>query len=192
MYFFKEAYFEDKGSSFLSIDPIFKEFIKKYHYSKSIRGIATKHIFVLGWRGRLMGVCVVGKPAGHKYNGTNTVEIRRFCTVDDAPKNASSFFLGKVLKYLKKNTDYKTVISFADPFHQHKGIIYKASNFTYKGRQKYTPVAYIVGGKKMHQRNFKQVTSKGNLTKNSQIIRSGKAERVLLPKKHIYTYELKR
>lgn len=59
----------------------------------------------------------------------DVIELRRLCCVDDTPKNAESFFIGRALRLLKQDWPGRIVISYADKEHQHLGTIYKASNF---------------------------------------------------------------
>ena len=47
--------------------------------------------------------------------------------------NAQSYFIGKTQRWLKKNTNYKIIVSYADAYHGHRGTIYKATNFKYEG-----------------------------------------------------------
>ncbi len=38
-----------------------------------------------------------------------------------------------MIKWLKKNTKFKIIVSYADPNYGHTGVIYRASNFTLVG-----------------------------------------------------------
>jgi hypothetical protein len=78
--------------------------------------------------GKTVGGAVIGRPRhDKKYEGS--LEIRRMALLDECPKNSESWFLSKTLWYLKKNTDAKSVISYADASVGHKGTIYSAANF---------------------------------------------------------------
>ena len=61
------------------------------------------------------------------------LELRRLCCIDKTPKNTESYFIGKTLRWLKKNTGVKRIVSYAEPFYEHSGTIYKASNFKHVG-----------------------------------------------------------
>ena len=61
------------------------------------------------------------------------IELKRLCCIDNTPKNTESYFIGKTLRWLKQNTDYDLVVSYADTFYGHSGVIYKASNFKHVG-----------------------------------------------------------
>ena len=41
--------------------------------------------------------------------------------------------IGKALKWIKQNTNYKLILSYADTKQGHDGVIYKATNFIHLG-----------------------------------------------------------
>jgi len=176
-----------------------KEFVKKNHYSGKCRSLLQKYIFKLeDVSGKLTGVCIYGLPvsvnARGKY-GENILELRKLCLIDDTPKNTESFFIGKTLRYLKKNTEYDRIISYADPNMGHEGTIYKASNFEYKGMGKYWNELLLYNDEVFHKRHMYQKRNGVYAKKSLELqraLKSGKAE--LLPQmpKHIYIYDLKR
>src|SRR5690606_34391376 len=111
------------------------EFIEKNHYSGSINGVKGNYYFLLERDTEIVGAMIYGQlgmaNAWRKYGETeqDVIELRRLCLIDDTPKNAESFFIGKTLRWLKNNTDIKTIVSYADPNYGHAGIIYQATNF---------------------------------------------------------------
>ena len=121
-----------------------RDFLKTWHYSDYVN-IQHKETFTLWNSGNfgfpsLVGVCIYTRPAGpaaaNKYwpsNPTQCLELRRLCLIDDTPKNAESYFVSRTLKWLKVNSNWEYVISYADPEQGHSGVIYKAANFTYGG-----------------------------------------------------------
>ena len=112
-----------------------KEFIETWHYSQSINGLQSSHCFKLLHNKEIIGAAIFGGLAMHNQwkrfsdNQLNVIELRRLCCIDETPKNTESYFIGKMLKWLAKNTDYKIVVSYADAQYGHEGTIYKASNF---------------------------------------------------------------
>ena len=93
-----------------------------------------------------------------KYNPTNPrkcMELRRLVCVDDTPKNTESYFIGKTLRWLKRNTDLEVIISFADQHYEHSGTIYKASNFEYFGKTSKSRIL-MVDGKEVYGRSLNQ------------------------------------
>ncbi len=78
-----------------------------------------------------MGGAVLGalrQEQAYKDKG-RTIEIRRMACDELAPKNTESYFLSKVIWWIKKNKMADSVISYADQSVGHKGTIYKAANF---------------------------------------------------------------
>ena len=73
--------------------------------------------------------------AWRKYgeSESDVIELRRLCCIDATPKCTESYFIGKTQRWLKKNTNYKIIVSYADAYHGHRGTIYKATNFKYEG-----------------------------------------------------------
>lgn len=116
-----------------------KTFIEKWHYSKSINGLKSNYCFKLLDDKIIIGAMIYGKigmaNVWKKYvkDESHLIELRRLCCVDQTPKNTESYFIGFTLRWLKKNTNIKKVISYADSNYNHTGIIYRAANFIYLG-----------------------------------------------------------
>jgi hypothetical protein len=111
--------------------------------------------------------------------------------------NTESYFIGKTLRWLKKNTNFKIVISYADTFHNHQGTIYKASNFEYHGL---TAKGRVIehGNKFYHDKCIRTYYVDKNGNKNlkpfaqrvKDALESGDAKYIDTPGKHIFTYRL--
>ena len=106
---------------------------------------------------------------------------------------------------MKRNTDLKVVVSYADSFHGHEGTIYKASNFTHVGM---TPPGKMVEyqGRLYHDkvlRNYQWKNGEKILDNDGNSIRrkdcqrfhdaleTGEAQIVETPGKHTYVYNLR-
>ena len=181
--------------SFQLCDTEIGNFLKTWHYSKNIKGLLQEFVFSLRHEGELIGVCLFGTPAGintPKYyaegkNPKGVYELRRLCLIDETPKNAESYFIGKCLRYLKKNTKVHTILSYADPNKGHTGVIYRASNFEYRGVQTTNCATIEWNGKLYHGRVY------GNRREElKKAFRAGEAKRIKLKPKHIYTYNLRK
>jgi len=62
------------------------------------------------------------------------LELRRLVLIDDAGKNSESRVIGHCLRTIKKiDKEVEIIVSYADPYYNHNGTIYKASNFEYIG-----------------------------------------------------------
>jgi hypothetical protein len=85
---------------------------------------------------------------------SDVIELRRLCCIDDTPKNTESYFIGWTLRWLKKNTVHKTVVSYADKEYGHFGTIYKASNFVLDGERKGVRVI-VFNGKRYHDKTIR-------------------------------------
>jgi hypothetical protein len=58
------------------------------------------------------------------------------------------------LRYLKKYTTLKFIITYADPAQEHFGTIYQATNWLYTGLSEATPKFDIGDGKARHSRSL--------------------------------------
>lgn len=177
-----------------------RPFIEKWHYSHNVNGIRYDYCFKLMHQGEMIGAMIFGRIAmanvwkryGEKES--DVIELRRLCCIDDTPKNTESYFIGHALRWLKKNTDIKVVVSYADKDYGHKGIIYKATNFkkvgeTAKGR------IIIYNGKRYHDKAIRTKDRHGKLKpfaiRLREALESGEAYYKRSLGKHIYIYQLK-
>jgi hypothetical protein len=185
-----------------SFNSTVRKFLKKWHYSDYVN-IQAKHTFCLFKEGKfgipeLIGVCIYTRPAGpsagqsyYPKNPDKVLELRRLCLIDDTPKNAESYFVGKTLRWLKKNTDWEFVLSYADEEQGHSGVIYRASNFKYLGKTK-PGKTLEVDGKKFHIRTLSMMDRPYGVEINKRYKEGDEDIKIIetLPK-NIYTYQLK-
>lgn len=181
-----------------------RDFVEHWHYSSNVNGLRISHVFGLYYESNLIGAMIYG-PLGmantwKKYadSENEVIELRRLCCIDHTPRNTESYFIGKTLRWLKKNTDYKVVISYADTFHNHQGTIYKASNFEYCGL---TAKGRVIDydGKIYHDKCIRTYHIDKNGNKNlkpfaqrvKDALEIGKAKYIETPGKHIYMYKLR-
>lgn len=176
-----------------------RDFIETWHYSKSVNGLRISHVFGLYCDSTLIGAMIYG-PLGmanawRKYgeSESDVIELRRLCCIDATPKCTESYFIGKTQRWLKKNTDHKIIVSYADAFHGHRGVIYKATNFKHEGLT--SPGRLIQYGDKTYHDKAIRTKYKNKLKPFAQKLRdaleSGDAHYVNTPGKHIYTFNLK-
>lgn len=176
-----------------------RDFVETWHYSKSINGLMSSYCFKLLDGDKIIGAMIYGKlgmaNTWKKYGEkeTDVIELRRLCCVDDTLKNTESYFIGATLRWLKQNTDIKTVVSYADPEYGHSGIIYKASNFKLIGQSSKGKVI-LWNGKKFHDKAIRTMY-KGKLKPFAQELKNalekGDAVYKNTQGKNIYTYKLK-
>ena len=174
-------------------------FIEQWHYSKSINGCISDYCFKLEHEGVIVGAMFYGRMAmagQWKKYGTkaeDVIELRRLCCIDATPKNTESYFIGATLRWLKRNTRIKTVVSYADAEHGHVGTIYKASNFTLQG---FTKGARVImhNGKRYHDKTIR-TKYKGELKPFAKRIalalQTGEATYQQTAGKYCYVYTLR-
>ena len=175
------------------------DFVEKWHYSHNMNGLIADYCFKLvDFSDKLIGACVFGRIAmagvWKKYvsNEYELTELRRLVCIDDTPKNTESFFIGKCLRWLKKNTLLTTIISYADKTFGHTGVIYQASNFDLIGETKPGKVI-MYNGKRYHDKTIR-TKYKGKLKpfalKIKEALENGLAEYQITKPKNIYIYKL--
>jgi hypothetical protein len=177
-----------------------RRFLGKWHYAEHT-AVQAKETFGLFREGKflpeMVGVCVYTRPAGaaaaKKYypqDPDKCLELRRLCLVDDTPKNAESFFVSRTIKWLRKNTDWKFVVSYADPEQGHQGTIYKAANFTYAGTTS-PGSSLLVDGEPFHIRTLTMLDRPYGVEINQRYKAGDPGIQIVKTKaKHIFTYAL--
>lgn len=176
------------------------EFISTWHYSKSINGVISDYCFGLYYGENLIGASIMGRLAmanQWKRFGSSpedVIELRRLCCIDSTPKNTESYFIGAMLRWLKRNTNIKVVVSYADEEYGHAGIIYKASNFEYLGFKSGAKVIEY-NGKLYHDKAIR-TKYKGQLKPFAQrladALLNGLAVYKTTKGKHTYIYKLRK
>lgn len=180
-----------------------RDFVEQWHYSSSVNGLKLAQCFALYRGEELIGAMIYGRlgmaNAWKKYASSkdDVVELRRLCCIDDTPKNTESYFIGSTIRWLKKNSDFKVIVSYADTHYGHAGTIYKASNFTHVGM---TAKGKVIkwGDREYHDKTIRTyyVNKYGekNLKPYAQRVKdaleSGEAYYLVRPPKHIYVYNL--
>ena len=169
-------------------------------YIKNINGLKSNFCFGLFNNNNLIGAMIYGQIAmanvWKKYvqKENQLIELRRLCCIDKTLKNTESYFIGYTLRWLKKNTEYVKVISYADTDYNHQGIIYQASNFKFKGMTNKGKV--IVYNNKIYHDKTIRTKYKGKLKpyakKIKEALDNGRAYYKDTLGKKIYIYELKK
>lgn len=180
---------------------IVHRFLRKWHYS-DYTFIQHKETFTMWREGdwsfpELVGVCVYTRPAGAnsaaKYypdDPDKCLELRRLCLIDDTPKNAESYFIARTIRWLKKHTDWKFIVSYADPEYGHSGTIYKAANFKLDGMTS-EGSTLLVDGKSFHIRTLTMLDRDYGREINRRYKEGDPGIKIVKTKpKYIYTYKL--
>jgi hypothetical protein len=175
-----------------------KSFIETWHYSKSINGLKSNYCFKLMDKETIIGAMIYGQigmaNVWKKYadNEHDLIELRRLCCIDNTPKNTESYFIGFTLRWLKKNTDIKKVISYADSNYNHSGVIYRASNFNYLGMTLGGRVI-VYNNKQYHDKTIRTKYNgklKPFAAKIKLALKNNLAQYIKTKGKHIYVYDL--
>lgn len=176
-----------------------EDFIEYYHYSRSIHGVISDYCFGLYKDETLIGAIIYGRMAmanqWKRYSDVceDVIELRRLVCIDDTPKNTESYFIGASLRWLKKNTKLKIVVSYSDLEYGHTGIVYKASNFTYRGFLKGAKVIVSSNGRKYHDKSLRS-RYKGKLKpfalRLREELKQKEAQWITVKGKNVWTYTL--
>ena len=106
-----------------------------------------------------VGVVVFALPPREtaKRYGGETWELARLWVHDDEPRNTESWFLSRVVRYVRRHhPSVRVLVSYADPSVGHVGTVYRAANWRADGRtddERKTPRCdYVAGGKRYSRR----------------------------------------
>lgn len=152
-----------------------KEFITEHHYSMSYP--SARRRFGLYFQGRLVGASVFSHPSNDRVltkvfvgtSATDSLELGRFCLLDEVPANAESWFLARCREILSKQGFYG-FIAFSDDtvrtnaagdviFCGHIGTIYKASNAVYLSRSTPRVLRLLPDGSVLSDRAIQKIRS---------------------------------
>lgn len=177
-----------------------RNFIQEWHYTKSVNGLQVSNCFAMYCEGHMIGAMIFGKLSmkntwkRYAEKEEDVVELKRLCCVDKTPKNTESRFIGWCLRWMRKYTSFKTIVSYADAYHNHTGIIYRATNFQYHG---ITSKGKLINhnGKIFHDKTIRNKHN-GELKPYAKLIvealKRGEAFYIDTPGKYIYTYNLRK
>ncbi len=123
-----------------------REFIAKFHYSGgSSRTCVYAHGLFRRGENELLGVALwlpPTKPAARSVNRDQwrrVLALSRLCIHPELSTNAASFLLGRSIRLIKTEGKWLSLVTYADEFMNHKGQIYRATNWTYVGKMKGSP-----------------------------------------------------
>ncbi len=174
-------------------------FIEENHYSHNINGVISDHCFCAVEGGVIVMAAIFGRLAmanvWKKFGDCegDVIELRRLVGIDETPRNTESWFIGNCLRWLRRNTTIKVVVSYADEEYGHTGVIYKASNF--KLEYKTPPQRVIKDGDKLYHDKAIRTKYKGELKPFAKRLvarlESGEAKYIMTKGKFCYTFKLK-
>lgn len=136
-----------------------RQILVKHHYLHSLPG-GTKLAFGTFVEGRLLGAITFGVGP---YNAFALVDgacpddcltLTRLWLSEELPSNSESRVISVCLRYLKKYTSLKFIMTYADPAQGHVGTIYQATGWRYTGLSEATPKYDIGDGVARHSRSL--------------------------------------
>jgi hypothetical protein len=139
--------------------------------------------------GEIRGVIVYGVSASSTLlrgvcgedEAKNVYELTRLWVDDSVPKNGESYLIGNTLKRL----DRQIIVSYADSSHNHRGVVYQATNFISTGLSTKFKDPKVKGLENQHHATY------ANGMTNAQVLERYGAENVTWverPRKHRYVY----
>lgn len=166
-----------------------KALVVRHHYLHSLPG-GTLLVFGVFVGIRLMGVLTIGCGPSQAYRlvedacTDDCAVLTRLWIADDLPKNSESRVIGVVLRSLKRNTNLKFLVSYADPSQGHVGTIYQATGWVYTGLSDATPLYDIGDGVPRHSRSLSHALG----THSVKFLKSRNVDVRILPQaaKHRY------
>jgi hypothetical protein len=109
------------------------------------------------------------REAEKRYGG-KVWELSRLFLLDEIPKNAETWVIGKSIRWIKKyNKEVKFLLSYADPSVGHNGTIYKAANWRQDGKtdsERKTPRCDYYD-----EKTGKKYGRRGNMPKDAVIVK---------------------
>ena len=130
-----------------------------YHYLHSLPG-GTQLAFGVFVGNRLLGALTLGVGPLNAYslvvgaNPEDCLVLTRLWLNDELPKNSESRVLAVVVRSLRRQTQVKFLVSYADPAQGHLGTIYQATGWVYAGPSEATPLYDLGDGKTRHSRSL--------------------------------------
>jgi len=125
------------------------ELLQSWHYLGGVRGI----LFALGHE---EGCCVFTNCRSRIYESKHpgVIELARMVGKPDRGWAMSSL-MSQSLRWMKSNTDYCSVVTYADPFAGHDGMVYRAANWIFDGLiQKDGHPLFIIDNKRISPRTL--------------------------------------
>jgi hypothetical protein len=129
-----------------------RDIFAAHHYKGARIGGGITQCLAMVYENRVAGGMVLGPPR-HSEKYPQAIDIRRMACLDDMPCNSESWFLAKGIKWIKRNTQARGVLSYSDLTEGHVGTIYKAANFDMMGTT--SPTKWVEwNGEKYHPRSL--------------------------------------
>lgn len=167
--------------------------IEREHYLHSMP-VAARACFGVYQNQDLCGAVVftAGARLGHRLltacRPQEVATLARLWLSDSCPKNSESRVLGIVLRHVRRECDWKLLLSYADPAAGHAGTIYQAAGWLYLGQTPPSSYLDLGDGRLQHPRSIYERFGSNAVRhlRNTGI----QAMRRTMPGKHRYAYIL--
>ena len=172
-----------------------KQLVERHHYLHSLPG-GTRLAFGVFTSSRLMGAMTLGVGPLNAYalvDGAvpdDCLTLSRLWLADELPRHSESRSIGVVLHSLKRHTNLKFLVSYADPAQGHLGTIYQATGWAYTGLSEAMPMYDIGDGKARHSRSLSHAYGTHSLEHFAR--RGVRVKLVPQQAKHRYVFLLER
>lgn len=115
--------------------------VEKYHYSGGGSNTATfRHgLFQMVDAEKCWGIAWWIPPikaaalASWPKNWQGVLSLTRLVLIPEAPTNAATFLLMKSVGQIRNDARWECLVTYADTWQNHTGMIYKAANWDYQG-----------------------------------------------------------
>jgi hypothetical protein len=120
------------------------------------------------------------------------LELVRLVLLDEAPKNSESCFIAWCLRWLRKNTAHKRVVSFSDPRFGHTGTVYRAANFIVLGKERGHGTRRIfVDGVEYHPKSAYDKWGCSGIKLQAKL-RNNEVKILVCPPKNVFVFTLRK
>ena len=138
---------------------IAKQIIVRHHYLHTLPGGTCLAFGILIQRSLAGALTLgVGSTNAHRLvegaSPENCLSLTRLWMSDDLPPNSESRVLGIVIRGLRRHTNIKFLVTYADPSQGHVGTIYQATNWVYTGVSSAMSRYDVGDGKPRHSRSL--------------------------------------
>jgi len=170
-----------------------KKLLEREHYLHSLPG-GTRLAFGAFLDQRLMGALTLGAGPSQAFrlvegaSADDCAVLSRLWLSDELPCNSESRVLGIVLRSLRRHTNLKFVVTYADPAEGHVGTVYQATGWCYIGLSSAMPLYDLGDGVARHSRSVAHAYG----THSVKHFSSRGVDLRLVPqsRKHCYVYVL--
>ncbi|MBI4337455.1 MAG: DNA methyltransferase [Chloroflexi bacterium] len=136
-----------------------RDLLVRHHYLHSLPG-GTRLAFGVFIGARLVGALTIGCGPSQAHclvegaTRDDGATLTRLWLSDELPPNSESRVMGVVLRFLKRFTGVKFLVSYADPAQGHLGGIYQATGWLYTGLSEAMPLYDLGDGVARHSRSL--------------------------------------